>query len=224
MRVLVVEDYTLIREPLVQALREHGFAVDAAANGRDGGELIAVNDYDVIVLDWMLPEVSGLALLKDLRRRNCQSAVLLLTARDEITDRVTGLEAGADDYLVKPFAVAELLARVKSLVRRRYQSPDPVIRVGELEVDTTARRVQVDGAEVSLTAREFALLEYLASRKGAIVSRQEIEEHVYDFRSEATSNVVDVYIGYVRRKIERDGQPRLIHTHRGQGYSLRVEP
>ncbi len=146
--------------------------------------------------------------------------MLLLTAKDTVADRVAGLNSGADDYLVKPFALEELLARVRALLRRKYDTADPVIRIQDLEVDTVSRVVRRAGAQIDLTAREYALLEFLAHRAGGIVSRSEIWEHVYDFHSTAESNVVDVYIGYLRKKLERPGAPQLIHTRRGQGYVL----
>jgi DNA-binding response OmpR family regulator len=223
MRVLVVEDYAPVRRSVSQALEEHGFAVDTAADGEDGLWFAEENPYDAIVLDIMLPKLDGIGVLRKLRAKGASVPVLLLTAKDGVDDRVTGLDTGADDYLVKPFALAELIARVKALVRRRYAHAAPVIRIGDLEVDTAKRVVSRAGAAVALSAREYALLEYLAMRAGDLVTRTEIWEHVYDFASEAHSNVVDVYIGYLRRKLEHDGQPRLIHTRRGQGYVLGVE-
>ena len=223
MRALVVEDYEPIRAAVRQGLEEHGFAVDAAGDGEEGLWLATENPYDVIVLDLMLPKLDGLAVLAKLRAQHHPAAVLLLTARDGVDDRVRGLDLGADDYLVKPFAFAELLARVRALVRRRYDVRDPVLRIADLEVDT-ARRTVRRGEVIALSPREYALLEYLAMRTGELVTRSEIREHVYDFRSDAHSNVVDVYIGYLRRKLEREGEPKLIHTRRGQGYVLGVEP
>jgi two-component system OmpR family response regulator len=223
MRVLVVEDYAPVRDAVAVALREHGFAVDTAADGEEGLWLAESNPYDCIVLDLMLPRLDGLAVLQRVRRAGSQAAVLLLTARDAIDDRVRGLDLGADDYMVKPFALAELLARVKALVRRAYAARSPAIAIADLEINTATRRVRRGGDDVALSAREYALLEYLALRAGELVTRTEIWEHVYDFRSEAHSNVVDVYIGYLRKKLARDGRPRLIHTRRGQGYVLGAE-
>jgi len=235
MRVLVVEDYRPLRESLEAGLRDAGFAVDAAPDGEEGLWFASGNDYDVIVLDLMLPKLDGVTILKRLRAARCKSPVLVLTARCKspvlvltargaIEDRVGALDLGADDYLVKPFAFEELLARVRALVRRRYDVKDPVIQVGDLEVDTAARQARRGGELVKLTAREYALLEYLALRAGQTVSRTEIWEHLYSFDSDAHSNVVDVYIGYLRRKLERGGRPRLIHTRRGLGYVLSEEP
>lgn len=224
MKVLVVEDYAPVRSAVAQGLRENGFAVDVAGDGEEGLWYARSSDYDVIVLDLMLPRLDGLTLLQRLRQAGSQSSVLILTAKDRLEDRVTGLNTGADDYLVKPFGFDELLARVRALVRRRYARENPLIRIGNLEIDTTARQVRLAGEVVELTAREYALLEYLASRAGQLVSRTEIWEHVYEFNSSSQSNVVDVYISYLRRKLERPDTPQLIHTRRGQGYMLGIEP
>lgn len=224
MRVLVVEDYDPLRKALWQGLREAGFAVDAAADGEDGLWYAESNDYDVIVLDLMLPKVNGLAIIKSLRDQGNQTHILILTAKDALEDRVQGLNLGADDYLVKPFAFEELLARVRALVRRGYNVKSPLIRVADLEIDTAARAVRRAGEQIELTAREYALLELLAVRAGQVVTRTDIWEHIYDFRSSAESNVVDVYIGYLRKKIERPGLPALIHTRRGLGYQLGDAP
>ncbi|MCH8804502.1 MAG: response regulator transcription factor [Planctomycetes bacterium] len=220
MRVLLVEDYAPLRESVAQALEEAGFAVDAAGDGEVGLWYAQSGNYDAIVLDIVLPKLDGLSILKRLRRSDNRTPVLLLTAKDTVADRVAGLDSGADDYLVKPFALEEVLARVRALLRRRYDARDPIIRVRDLELNTISRIVCRAGERLDLTAREFALLEFLAHRVGEIVSRTEIWEHVYDFRSTVESNVVDVYIGYLRKKLERSGRPRLIHTRRGQGYVL----
>ncbi|MCA9243504.1 MAG: response regulator transcription factor [Phycisphaerales bacterium] len=220
MRVLLVEDFTPLRASLDQALREAGFSVDAARDGEYATRVAQSGDYDVIILDIVLPRKDGLTVLREMRQSGRRTPVLLLTARDTIEDRVVGLDAGADDYLVKPFALTELLARVRALTRRRYEAPNPVIRVQDLEVDTISHTVKRGDDPITLTAREYALLEFLAFRAGQIVSRMAIWEHLYGFDSSVESNVVDVYVGYLRRKIERDGAPRLLHTRRGQGYVL----
>jgi DNA-binding response OmpR family regulator len=220
MRILLVEDYAPLRESVAQALQETGFAVDACADGEVGLWHARSAEYDAIVLDIVLPKIDGLSILKQLRRSGDCTPVLLLTAKDTVADRVAGLDSGADDYLIKPFALDELLARVRALLRRKYDTADPVIRIRDLEVNTVGHVARRAGERVDLTAREYALLEFLAHRTGEIVSRTEIWEHVYDFRSTVESNVVDVYIGYLRKKIERPGLPRLIHTRRGQGYVL----
>jgi len=220
MRVLVVEDYVPLRKSLVRGLRHAGFAVDATGDGEEGLWYARSNDYDAIVLDLMLPKLDGLTVLRRLRQAGGKAHVLILTARGEVDDRVKGLNLGADDYLVKPFAFDELLARVRALVRRGYAAKRPTIRVADLEVDTVARTASRGGKPLGLTAREYALLEFLALRAGQVVSRTDIWEHVYEFDASPDSNVVDVYIGYLRRKLERGGRPRLIHTRRGQGYVL----
>jgi DNA-binding response OmpR family regulator len=220
MRVLVVEDYPPVLKAVAQGLREAGYAVDAASDGQEGLWFAEKGEYDVIVLDVLLPGVDGLTILRKLRAAGRHTHVLLLTARDTLQDRVAGLNEGADDYLVKPFAFEELLARVGALVRRKYDAKSPLLHIGDLEIDTARKTVHRAGESIDLTAREFALLEYLALRPGQPVSRTEIWEHVYDFNSSAQSNVVDVYIGYLRKKIERPDLPPLIHTRRGQGYQL----
>lgn len=220
MRLLVVEDYEPLRKSVVQGLREAGYAVDSSGEGDEGLWYARSNDYDAIVLDIMLPKVDGLTILQRVRKEGRRTPVLLLTARDTVQDRVSGLDLGADDYLIKPFAFEELLARVRALARRRYEKPDPVIRVQDLELNTSARSAQRAGEAIDLTAREYALLEFLAMRAGEVVSRSEIWEHLYEFHSEADSNVVDVYIGYLRRKLEKPNVAKLICTHRGHGYRL----
>jgi DNA-binding response OmpR family regulator len=223
MRVLVVEDYPPLRTSVARGLREAGHAVDVAADGTEGLALATASDYDVIVLDLMLPGTDGLTVLRKLRERKAEARVLILTARDGLKDRVRGLDLGADDYLVKPFALEELLARVRALVRRRYGAGSPTVRVAGLEIDTAGRVVRAGGKTVDLTAREYSILEVLALRAGRIVTREEISEHVYDWAADLASNVVDVYVGYLRRKLGAAGLPPLIRTHRGIGYSL-AEP
>lgn len=221
MRVLVVEDYAPIRKAVAKSLREAGFAVDETGDGEEGLWYATSNDYDVVVLDLMLPGVDGLAILQRLRADGLVTHVLILTARDTVQDRVRGLDLGADDYLVKPFAMEELLARVRALARRAYCAKNPVIAVSDLRIDTTTKQVWRGNDEVTLTAREYAVLEYLALRAGEVVTRTDIWEHVYEFTADADSNVVDVYIGYLRKKLESADLPPLIHTIRGSGYSLR---
>jgi DNA-binding response OmpR family regulator len=220
MRVLVVEDFEPLRESIAQGLREQGYAVDTASDGRDGLWHAESNEHDVIVLDLMLPGVDGWSILKTLRERKCPAHILVLTAKDTLEDKVRGLELGADDYLVKPFDFAELLARVRTLVRRKYETKTTLLRIADLQIDTSRRTVRRGEQPIDLTAREYALLEYLAHNADRVVSRSDIWTHVYDFNAEIESNVVDVFIGLLRRKIERPGLPRLIHTRRGQGYFL----
>ena len=220
MRVLLVEDYEPLARSVAQGLREAGYAVDRSADGEEGLWYAEANAYDAIILDVMLPKLDGLTVLRTLREKKNPAAVLILTARDRLADRVSGLDTGADDYLVKPFEFAELLARLRALIRRRYRVGEAVIRIADLEIDTGGRMVRRGGAAIQLSAREYALLEYLALRRDQVVTRAEIWEHVYDFASDPSSNVVDVYIGYLRRKIDDDREPKLIQTRRGQGYLL----
>jgi DNA-binding response OmpR family regulator len=220
MRVLVVEDFPPLRSSVVQGLREAGFAVDEASDGEQALWHARSDEYDVIVLDLMLPKVDGLTVLKTLRERRSPCHVLILTAKDTNQDKVRGLQLGADDYLVKPFHFAELVARVQALVRRKYDTKTTVLRVGDLEVDTSRRIVRRGDESIDLSGREYGLLEYLAMNTDRIVSRSDLWQHVYDFNASPESNVVDVYIKRLRAKIERPDKPRLIHTRRGQGYIL----
>jgi DNA-binding response OmpR family regulator len=220
MRVLLIEDYAPLQKAIVRGLREAGYAVDAATDGQEGARFVHTGKYDVIVLDLMLPKMDGWSILELLRQRGSQAHVLVLTAKDHVNDRVRGLNLGADDYLVKPFAFDELLARVAALVRRKYNCKSPILRVGDLEIDRTSRTVQRSGEPIELSARELSLLEFLAVRAGHVVSRNEIWEHTYDFESIPGSNVIDVYIGMLRKKVERPGWPRVLHTRRGHGYVL----
>lgn len=220
MRLLLVEDHEGMANDLADGFREEGFAVDVVDNGLDAEHAGKSVPYDCIVLDIMLPKKDGWAVLEALRRHGVQTSVLCLTARDSVDDRVRGLNLGADDYLPKPFAWSELLARVRALVRRSHQKPDPVITIADLQIDTLAKTVQRAGRRIELTAREYALLELLAMRVGEVVSRTYMWDHLYDGSDEATSNVVDVYIGYLRSKIDKDQPVKLLHTRRGQGYVL----
>ena len=223
MRLLVIEDYRPLQQSLTKGLREAGFAVDSTRDGKEGLWYATGNEYDVIILDLMLPGMHGLEVLKKIRTQGRKSHVLILTAKDTVEDRVAGLDLGADDYLVKPFAFEELLARVRALVRRGYRQKNPRIKIEDLRIELATQRVWRGRQEIALTPREYALLEYLAMRAGQTVSRSDIWEHVYEFKSAASSNVVDVYIGYLRRKIERANRPDLIHTVRGRGYMLGVK-
>lgn len=220
MRILVIEDYRPLRQAVTAGLQEEGYAVDAAADGDEGWWHIQAATYDLIILDLMLPGISGTELLRRLQARGAATHVLVLTARDTIDERVAGLDLGADDYLIKPFAFPELLARIRSLLRRTYGAKDPVIRIADLAIDTASRTARRGDQVIELTSREYHLLEFLALRQGQLVTRTEIWEHLYDLRSETSSNVVDVYVGYLRKKIERTDLPRLIHTRRGLGYVL----
>ena len=220
MRLLFVEDSKRLQQTVATALRRAGFAVDVSGDGEEGLWLAETNEYDAIVLDIMLPGIDGITLLRRLRERGRNTHVLLLTARDTVADRVQGLHAGADDYLVKPFALEELLARVHSLCRRAYDSKQSRITVGDLEVDTVTRTVTRAGRALTLQAREYALVEYLARRAGQVVSRTEIEAHIYDGDAGLMSNVVDSAICALRRKLHAASPEPLIHTRRGLGYVM----
>jgi DNA-binding response OmpR family regulator len=220
-RVLLIEDHKPLVRALKQGLEEEGFAVDTALDGEEGDYKARSAEYDVIVLDLMLPKQDGLTLLQSWRRDGLQAHVLVLTARGSIEDKVKGLDLGADDYLTKPFELGELLARLRALIRRGHQVKDPVIRILDLEVDTAARTVKRAGQPIHLTPREYALLQFLAFHRGRVVSRTMIWEHLYDEHDESTSNVVDVYIRYLRNKIDKGFDPPLILTRWGEGYLLR---
>jgi len=223
MRILVVEDEKSIARFIRQGLEEAGYAVDVAEDGQEGLQYARVADYDILVLDIMLPGVDGLELLRALRREGKKTPALMLTARDTVDDRVQGLDAGADDYLVKPFAFPELLARIRALLRRPPLQAGTVLQVGDLEMDTSTREVRRGERPVELTPREYAVLEYLMRHPNQVLTRTQIGEHVWNFDFYHESNVIDVYIGYLRRKIEDEGERPLIHTVRGVGYRLSVE-
>jgi two-component system OmpR family response regulator len=216
MRVLVVEDEPDLARTLSRALEEDGYAVDRARTGDEGLQKVSAVPYDTVVLDLGLPGLSGLSLLAAMRARGLASPVLILTARDGVADKVDGLNAGADDYMTKPFALTELLARVRALIRRASVDPSPTLTAGPLVVDTAARIVRRGGVPVDLTAREYAILELLARRKGTLVTRSTIYDHVYDEHEDTLSNVIDVYIAALRRKLGRD----VIQTRRGHGYMI----
>ncbi|RYD33958.1 MAG: response regulator transcription factor [Verrucomicrobiaceae bacterium] len=220
MRLLLVEDSQRLNATMCQALSRLGHAVDSAENGEDGEFMARHNEYDVIVLDRMLPAKDGLSVLRDLRRDGIDTPVLVLTALDSTDDKVKGLTDGADDYLTKPFALVELVARLEALSRRRYGQADSRRTIGPLEIDISRKSVSRDGAEVALTAREFSLLEILARRPGHILSREQIEERLYSEADGPQSNAVDAAIYSLRRKLCPPGTPPLIHTRRGLGYVL----
>jgi DNA-binding response OmpR family regulator len=222
MRVLVVEDESDIAQFIRQGLSEAGYAVDVACDGRAGLDHALVVEYDLVVLDILLPKIDGLQLLRQLRQQSVKSPVLLLTALDAIEDGVQGLDAGADDYLVKPFAFSELLARVRALLRRPPLQMNTVFQVGDLVMDVARREVRQAGKLIELSQREFMLLEYLMRHPDQVLTRTQIAEHVWNFDFYNDSNVVDVYIGYLRRKITRMGGTCLIQTIRGMGYRLHL--
>jgi two-component system, OmpR family, response regulator len=223
MRVLVVEDEVKMAGLLRRALEEEGYSVDVAARGEDALWLGTENTYDAIVLDRMLPDLDGFEVSRKLREAGRWSPVLMLTARDAVADRVAGLDAGADDYLTKPFSFAELLARLRALMRRGAGERPSVLRVGDLELDPARRTVSRDGTRIDLTAKEFALLEYLMRHPGEVLTRTQLIEHVWDFAYEGDSNVVDVYIRYLRNKVDRPFGNDSIRTVRRAGYRLEQE-
>lgn len=223
MRILVVEDERALAGALVEALADQSYAVDLAADGATASELFEVNQYDLVVLDWTLPPgPSGLELLSRWRLAGIQTPVLMLTGRREVGDRVDGLDSGADDYLTKPFAFDELAARVRSLLRRREKVLKTMV-AGDLELDRAAHRVKVAGEEIELAPKEFGILEYLLARKGETVTRTELSEHVWDESFDAMSNVVDVLVYRLRKKIDGGRPGKLLHTVKGVGYVLKEQ-
>ncbi len=220
MRILIVEDEPGVASFVEQGLKETGYTVDVARDGSDGLEYALAYEYDAIVLDIMLPKLNGLELLKEIRSKRVKSPVLLLTARDSVDDRVRGLDVGADDYLVKPFAFPELLARIRALLRRPPLQAGGNLQMGDLEMDLPKREVRRAGKLIELSPREFALLELLLRHPNQALSRTQILEHVWDFDFYSDTNVVDVYIGYLRRKLDREAGRPLIHTVRGVGFRL----
>ncbi len=220
MRVLIVEDEVKMARALRRGLEQEGWAADVASDGDDGLHRATEHEYDAIVLDVMLPGMSGFAVCEALRARGTWSPVLMLTARDDVDDRIRGLDAGADDYLMKPFAFGELLARLRSILRRGPSERPAVLRVGDVELDPAAHAVTRAGRPIDLSPREFALLEYLMRHAGQALPRARIAEHVWDFAYDGRSNVVDVYVGYVRRKLEQPFGAPFILTVRGIGYAV----
>lgn len=222
MRMLLVEDEPVLARHLLRGLREAGYAADLAPTYATAVDLAIENEYDVVVLDLMLPDGSGIDLLRDWRSEGLAMPVLVLTARDGVEDKVRGLDAGGDDYLTKPFEFAELLARLRSLLRRPATAPVETLVCVDLMLDRTRHRVERGGRTIQLTHKEFALLEYFMLHPQRVLRRIDLGEHVWDHRYEAQSNVIDVMVGRLRRKLEADGEPRLIHTVKGLGYVLRA--
>jgi two-component system copper resistance phosphate regulon response regulator CusR len=223
MRVLLIEDERKVADFIARGLRAERFAVDVAYDGTSGWEMASAVDYDLIILDLMLPGVSGTELLKRFRRKGGNAAVLVLTARDATADKVENFEAGADDYLTKPFAFAELKVRVRALLRRQPLTRNNVLRVGDLELDRVGQQVRRAGRRIELTSKEYALLEYLTSHAGRVLSRTMIIEHVWDESFEGLTNIVDVYVRHLRSKVDDPFPTKLIRTVRGAGYSIGEE-
>jgi DNA-binding response OmpR family regulator len=220
MRVLVVEDEATIADFIVRGLTEQGYAVDRAADGKAALDLLAIGSFDAVVLDLLLPRVDGLTVCTRMRERGDRTPVLMLTARDTVEDRVRGLDTGADDYLVKPFAFAELVARIRALSRREPAATTPVLRIGDLELDTTTREARRASRRIELTTKEYALLEYLMRNPNRVLTRTMITERVWNYDTFNVANVIDVYIGHLRRKIDDGHDAKLIHTVRGAGYKI----
>jgi two-component system, OmpR family, response regulator len=223
MRVLVIEDHERMAELIRRGLQEEAYAVDVAARAEDGLRLAASNDYDVMVLDLVLPDLDGFETLRRMRARGQWTPVLVLTARDAVDDRVKGLDAGADDYLTKPFAFPELLARLRALVRREATPRPPVLTAGDISLDPAHHAVEREGQPVELTPKEFALMECFMRNPGRLLSRAYLIEHAWDMSYDGDSNVVDVYVRYLREKVDRPFGRRSIETVRGLGYRLRTE-
>jgi two-component system copper resistance phosphate regulon response regulator CusR len=225
MRILVVEDDRKVASFIRQGLEEEGYAVDVAPDGAAAVDLaLGGTPYDLVVLDIMLPKRDGFAVLRALREYRMSAPVLVLTARDRVPDRVTGLDLGADDYLTKPFVFEEFLARVRALLRRATAQRTPTLELADLQLDPATRRVTRAGRAITLTAREYALLEYFLRNVGRVLTRPMLAEHVWGIDFDPESNVIDVYVGYLRRKIDLPGETRLLHTTRGTGYVMRLEP
>jgi len=221
-RILLVEDEARIAASLAKGLREQSYAVDLAADGANALHQAAVNHYDLVILDVMLPVKNGYAVCRELRAGGFRAPILMLTARDAVDDRVAGLDAGADDYLVKPFDFKELLARLRALLRRSGVPRPEIVRAADLELNAASHAVSRAGRPIALTAKEYALLEFLMLHQDCVVSREAIAEHVWDENFDAFTNVIDVYIKRLRAKLETPGTPRLIRTRRGEGYILTV--
>jgi DNA-binding response OmpR family regulator len=222
--VLLVEDDRKAARVLRRGLQEEGFTVDIAHAGEDGEYQAEINDYDVIVLDWLMPGKPGIDVCRDLRARGVTTPILMLTAKDALTDRVTGLNTGADDYLTKPFAFVELLARIRALLRRGEGTRTPVLKVGDLVLDQVSHRVTRGERRIVLTNKEYALLEYLMRHAGRVVTRTELGEHVWQEEHDTLTNLVDVHMSHVRRKVDGGVATPLIHTVRGRGYRVGNEP
>ncbi|GLI32790.1 heavy metal response regulator transcription factor [Desulforhabdus amnigena] len=223
MRLLVVEDERKVAGFIKKGLEEEGYAVDVASDGRMGLRMALDRIHDLILLDIHLPEMDGLSVLQELRKERVSIPVLLLTVRATIEDKVLGLDAGADDYLTKPFAFQELLARVRALLRRQSESKQNVLQVADLILDPSRRSVYRGSEKIDLTSREFALLDYFMRNTGRVLTRTMIAEHVWDYDFDSMTNVIDVYVNYLRKKIDSNRETKLIHTVRGVGYTMKVE-
>lgn len=223
MRILFAEDERDLNDIITKKLTSQGYSVDSVYDGEEAIDILSYTDYDAVILDIMMPKADGFAVLRALRSKGKNTPVLFLTARDSVQDRVAGLDSGANDYLVKPFSVEELLARIRAMTRTAFGVSDSLLSVGDLTMDTAAKVVKRGGKEIPLSAKEYALLEYLMHNVGIVLSREKIENHIWNFDYEGGTNVVDVYIRYLRKKIDEGYDKKLIHTVRGRGYVLREE-
>ena len=220
MRILVVEDEKKIAALIKRGLKEEGYAADVAHDGIEGEFLASTNQYDAIILDVMLPRLDGVGLCRSLREKKITTPIIMVTAKDSVGDKVKGLDSGADDYLTKPFAFEELLARIRSLLRKHSNQSATKLKVGPLDLDLISHKVTRDGKEITLTTKEYALLEYLMRNSGSVITRTMIAEHVWDINFDTDTNVIDVYINYLRKKIDDGFNKNLIHTIRGRGYKI----
>ncbi len=222
MRILIVEDEKKVAGFIKKGLEEETYAVDVAYDGEEGYHLAEMNQYDMIILDLMLPKMDGLEVLTRLRDKKVSTPILLLTAKDEVEDKVTGLNKGADDYLTKPFAFSELLARLRSLLRRGQVETQTELKVGDLSLDMVSHKVNRNGEEIELTGKEYSLLEYFMRNEGKVLTRTMIAEHVWDYNFDTFTNVIDVYVNHLRKKIDKKYPAKLLHTLRGVGYVMKV--
>lgn len=223
MRILLAEDEQDLNRIITRKLTSDGYSVDSCSNGKDAIDYLAAAEYDAVILDIMMPQVDGYGVLRYLRQRGNTVPVLFLTAKDSVSDRVKGLDSGADDYLVKPFSFEELAARLRAMTRKRFGMTDNLIQVADLVLDTASHTVRRGDQEINLSAKEYHLLEYLMRNRGIVLSREKIENHIWNFDYEGGTNVVDVYISYLRKKIDGGRSNKLIHTVRGSGYVLKEQ-
>jgi len=221
MRLLVIEDEKKVASFIKKGLEEEHYAVDVAYDGEEGIYLTETNDYDLVILDLMIPKIHGWDVLKKIRAKRNNVPILVLTARDSIEDKVKGLDSGCDDYLTKPFAFAELLARIRALLRREKAEKEPILRIADLTLSLVTHKVARRGKEIELTSREYTLLEYFMRNPDKVLTRTMISEHVWDYHFDSMTNVIDVYVNYLRKKIDKDFEPKLIHTLRGIGYIMK---
>lgn len=222
MRILIVEDEKKVAGFIKKGLEEETYAVDVAYDGEEGFHLADMNQYDMIILDLLLPKMDGLEVLTRLRDKKVSTPILLLTAKDAVEDKVTGLNKGADDYLTKPFAFSELLARIRSLLRRGQVETQTELKVGDLNLDMVSHKVSRNGEEIELTGKEYSLLEYFMRNEGKVLTRTMIAEHVWDYNFDTFTNVIDVYVNHLRKKIDKKYPAKLLHTLRGVGYVMRI--